>query len=203
MSTTFDRFDAEYYDRFYERRATRVQGRLDVARHCRGVLEVARWLDLPVESVAEVGAGTGLWRDWFAKHRPGVRYVSTEASAYACRRYGHRRLDITERPLRGRFDLVVCQGVLPYVPSASLGRAIAHLGAMSKGLLFLECQTARDLACAVDLTVSDPELASRPASVYREALEEHFLMIGLGLWASRRAELVLYQLESGTLARHD
>lgn len=200
MQSEHDRFDAEYYDRFYERRATRVQGKLDVARHCRGVLEVARWLGIEIESVAEVGAGTGLWRDWFAKRRPGVRYVSTEASPYACKRYGHQRLDITKKPLRGRYDLVVCQGVLPYVPAGDLSKAIDHLGAMSKGLLFLECQTSRDLACAVDLQLSDPELAARPASVYLEALERHFLMLGLGLWASRRSDLVLYQLESGTLA---
>jgi hypothetical protein len=203
MPSEHDRFDAEYYDRFYERRATRVQGKLDVARHCRGVLEVARWLGVEIESVAEVGAGTGLWRDWFAKRRPGVRYVSTELSAYACKKYGHQRLDITKKPLRGRYDLVVCQGVLPYVPARDLSRAIDHLGRMSKGLLFLECQTSRDLACAVDLELSDPELAARPASVYLDALEKHFLMLGLGLWVSRRSDLVLYQLESGTLSRSD
>jgi len=193
-------FDAAYYARFYGNPRTRVQGPPEVARLCRGIVEVARWWQIPIERAAEIGAGTGLARDWFARRRPLVRYVSTDVSAHACKAYGHRRLDIGKAPLRGRFDLVICQGVLPYLDEADASRALEHLAAMTVGLLYLECQTDRDIADVVDATVSDEALRGRPAAFYVDRLEEHFVMLGGGLWIARRAKVPLYELESGTLA---
>jgi hypothetical protein len=198
--TQTETFDERYYDRFYRNARTRVQGPREVARHCRGVLGVAGWLGREITSVAEVGAGTGLWRDWFAKHRPAVRYVSTDVSPFACRTYGHRRLDIGERRLRGRFDLVVCQGVLPYLGDAPARRALDHLAAMTGSLLFLECQTGRDLAEVCDTEMTDPALRGRPAAFYVGRLERQLVMLGLGLWAPKSEQRSLYDLESGTLA---
>jgi SAM-dependent methyltransferase len=195
-------FDAAYYQRFYGDVRTRVQGPPEVARMCRGILEVARWWQIPVASVVEIGAGTGLARDWFAKRKPDVRYVSTDVSPFACKAYGHRRLDIGKTKLRGRFDLVVCQGVLPYLDDAAAARALDHIGAMAAGLLYLECQTNRDIADVVDATVSDSALRGRPAHFYLAGLEAHFVMLGGGLWIARRARVPLYELESGTLVRN-
>lgn len=192
-------FDEAYYTRFYGDARTRVQGPPEVARLCRGILEVARWWQVPVASVAEIGAGTGLARDWFARRRPEVRYVSTDISPFACKAYGHRKLDIANARLRGRFDLVICQGVLPYLDDAGAARALDHLGEMTAGLLYLECQTDRDIAEVVDATVSDHALRGRPASFYVGRLEKHFVMLGAGLWIARRARVPLYELESGTL----
>ena len=200
VRTGTETFDEGYYDRFYRNARTRVQGPRDVARLCRGVLGVAAWTGREIASVAEIGAGTGLWRDWFAKHRPKVRYVSTDVSAFACKAYGHRRLDITKARLRGRFDLVVCQGVMPYLDDDAALRALDHLGAMTGSLLYLECQTDRDLAEVCDLEVSDPALRGRPARFYVERLERHMVMLGLGLWAPKADRAGLYDLESGTLA---
>jgi len=193
-------FDADYYRRFYESRRTRVQGPADAARLCRFVVAAAAALPVEIGSVAEVGAGVGLWRDWFARHRAAVRYVSTDVSAFACKQYGHRRLDIGAARLRGRFDLVVCQGVLPYLDDEAALRAIDHLGAMAGQLLYLECQTTRDLDEVCDPAVSDPALRRRPVAFYLERLERHFLQLGMNLWAPKSAEDGLYDLESGTLA---
>jgi hypothetical protein len=193
-------FDEAYYHRFYGQRRTRVQGPPEVARQCRAILAVARWQGIAVRSVTEIGAGTGLWRDWFARHQPAVRYVSTDVSRFACRQFGHRRLDIAAARLPGRFDLVVCQGVLPYLDEPGALRAIDHLAAMTGELLFLECQTERDLDEVCDLEVSDPALKRRPVAFYRDRLERHLIMLGLGLWAPRAASAGVYQLESGTLA---
>ena len=63
----------------------------------------------------DVGAGAGFWRDYLAEHEPEVRYRSIDASPYACERYGHERRDIASFRDGGRYDLVVCQGVLPYL----------------------------------------------------------------------------------------
>ncbi len=197
--TTVD-FDADYYRRFYESRRTRVQGPADAARLCRFVLAAAAVQRIAIGSVAEVGAGVGLWRDWFARQHRSVRYVSTDVSPFACRTYGHRRLDIGAAPLRGRFDLVVCQGVLPYLDEDAAGRALDHLAAMTGGLLYLECQTTRDLDEVCDLEVSDPALRKRPASFYVQRLETSMLQLGLNLWAPAAMAASTYDLESGTLA---
>lgn len=193
-------FDAAYYQRFYESRRTRVQGPADAARLCRFVLAAAATLHVEIGSVAEIGAGVGLWRDWFARHRPAVRYVSTDVSAYACRHYRHRRLDVGAARLRGRFDLVVCQGVLPYLDDDAARRALDHLAGMTGQLLYLECQTTRDIEVVCDHDVSDPALRKRPARFYVEPLEEHMVQLGLNLWASRELAGSVYDLESGTFA---
>ena len=194
-------FDAAYYARFYGNPRTRVQGPVEVARLCRGIVETARWWSIPLASVVEIGAGTGLARDWFSRRKPDVRFVSTDVSAHACKAYGHRRLDIGKARVRGRFDLVICQGVLPYLDDGAADRALGHLGEMADGLLYLECQTDRDIACVVDHSVSDGALRGRAAAFYLDRLEAHFVMLGAGLWVARRARVPLYELESGSLIR--
>ena len=190
-------FDAEYYERFYERRATRVQGPTEVAHLARGILGVVEWLGGRVDTVIDVGAGTGLWRDWFAEHRPAASYRSVDVSPYACERYGHERRDIATWRARGRFDLVVCQGVLPYLPDAAAAAAIDNLGAMTRGFLYLEAVTAFDLATVCDRALTDSALLPRAGAWYRDHLAPHYVPIGLGVWMSRRFDAQLYELERG------
>jgi len=193
--TTPGRFDAAYYRRHYASRS-RVHSAREVARLASGVTGLAAWLGLEVASVLDVGAGTGLWRDWFRRHRPAVRYRSTDVSPYACERYGHERRDISAWRARQRFDLVICQGVLPYLDDRAAARAIENLGAMCRGLLYLEAITARDLAEAVDREATDTAVHPRTGAWYRRRLARHFDQVGAGLWAARRAGLVLYELEA-------
>jgi hypothetical protein len=189
------RFDEAYYRRHYHGRA-RVHSASEVARLAQGVCGLAGWLQVSLESVLEVGAGPGLWRDWFRRHRPKVRYLSTDVSPFACARYGHVRRDIARWRSRARYDLVVCQGVLPYLKEAEAARAIDNLGAMARGLLYLEAVTRRDLAEAVDRNRTDTSVHARSGAWYRRHLSPHFVQVGAGLWAARRARLVLYELEA-------
>lgn len=191
-------FDAAYYERFYESRQTRVQGPVEVDRLARGVMGLIAWVEAEVGSVLDVGAGPGLWRDWFAKHRPTVRYRSVDYSAYACKKYGHERRDIATWRARERFDLVICQGVLPYLGDASAAQAIENLAIMTRGFLYLEAATARDLATTCDLSLTDPALIPRTGAWYRRRLERHYDFIGMGLWMIRKLGLPLYELEKGT-----
>src|SRR4029079_9647322 len=115
MKSKSEAFDASYYGRYYGNARTRVHGEEEIARLCTAVVSLLDWWTFPVESVLEIGAGTGLWRDWFRRTRPEVRYRSTEFSAYAAKKYGHEQRDITKWRTNKRFDLVVCQGVLPYL----------------------------------------------------------------------------------------
>src|SRR5678815_503208 len=119
-------FDAKYYERFYESAATQVYGSTEITHLCRAITELVAWYGGTIRSVLDIGAGTGLWRDWFRKHKPSVRYVSTEVSPYACHKYDHELHDIAHWRSTERFDLVVCQGVLPYLSDEDATKAIGN-----------------------------------------------------------------------------
>ena len=89
----------------------------------------------------DVGAGTGLWRTWFRRHRPDVRYRSIDVSPFACERYGHELRDIGRWPPASASILVVCHSVLQYLDDAAAERAIDNIGHMCRGLLYLEVVT--------------------------------------------------------------
>jgi hypothetical protein len=188
-------FDAAYFDRFYESRATRVYGKEQIAHLARGVTELIAWWGGELRAVLDAGAGIGLWRDWFKKHKPGVRYVSTDVSEYACARYGHEQRDITKWRARERFDLVICQGVLPYLSDDDCKRAIGNLGAMSRGFLYLEAVTSRDLDELCDRTKTDVTMKRRTAAWYRRELGKHYVTLGGGLYYAKRGSVGFYELE--------
>jgi hypothetical protein len=188
------RFDEAYYRRHYAGRA-RVHSAREIGRLAQGVTGLAAWLGVELRAVLDVGAGPGLWRDWFRRHRPGVRYRSTDVSPYACARYGHERRDISRWRSRERHDLVICQGVLQYLDDAGAARALENLAAMCRGLLYLEAITAHDLAEVVDREATDLAIHARTGAWYRRRLAPEFVQVGAGLWAARRAGLALYELE--------
>jgi hypothetical protein len=188
-------FDAEYFDRYYERDGTRVYGARQVADLARGVVGMVRWLGGSVRNVLDVGAGPGFWRAFLEEHEPHVRYASIDSSAYACERYGHEQRDITRWRGAERFDLVVCQGVLPYLSDEDAKRAIDNIGAMTRGFLYLEAITARDVAEVCDTGKTDVRVWRRPGAFYRNALSSHFTQVGLGLFYARSGPLRFYELE--------
>ena len=190
-----DRFDEAYYRRFYGSR-DRVHGPRQIGRLARGVTGLAAWWGQPIESVLDVGAGVGLWRDWFARHQPKARYRSIDISPHACSRYGHERRDLARFRARERFDLIICHGVLQYLADADAARAIENLAAMSRGLLYLEAITTGDLRAVLDREATDTAVHFRPAAFYRARLAPHFQRVGAGLWAARRSKLVFYELEA-------
>jgi hypothetical protein len=188
-------FDAPYFERFYERSRTRVYGPDQVAELARGVLGMIRWLGGAVETVLDVGAGAGFWRKYLTEHEPNLRYRSIDASRYACARYGHEQKDITRWRSSDRFDLVVCQGVLPYLDDAGALGAIDNMGAMTAGFLYLEAITDKDISSVCDTGKTDVDVWRRPATFYKQALGRHFVSVGLGLYYSRRGDLSFYELE--------
>ena len=188
-------FDAQYYRRYYEDPETRIYDRARHARLIEGVLGIIEWFGWPVQRVLDVGAGVGWWRDWLAEHRPDIRYLGTELEKSICKRYGHTQADIQKWRSSERFDLVICHGVLPYVPDAGLGKAIENLAAMCDGFLYLEAITKRDLSGSVDTTLTDVRVHHRSKAQYLKLLSPHFRQVGAGLWAKRDASIVFYDLE--------
>jgi hypothetical protein len=192
---TKERFDAAYFNRFYESRTTRVYGKEQVAHLARAVCDWLAWFGADLRAVIDVGAGTGLWRDWFRRHKPRVRYVSTDVSAYACERYGHEQRDIARWRAPEKFDLVVCQGVLPYLSDADCAAAINNLAAMTRGFLYLEAITEKDLRDVCDQTRTDNAIRARTGAWYRKELGKHFISIGCGLYYVNNGPLQFYELE--------
>ncbi|MFZ5443933.1 MAG: class I SAM-dependent methyltransferase [Myxococcota bacterium] len=190
------RFDEAYYRRFYKDPSTRVY---DQARHARlvtGVVSLAEWFGLELNDVLDVGAGLGWWGQWLRKHRKGVRVVSTELEREICEKYGHRQADLTTFRLPQKFDLVICQGVLPYLDARGAEAAIENLAAMSGGLLYLEAITKDDMKDAIDAQRTDLRVNLRPAAWYRKRLAPHFREVGAGLYAARAAHLPFFALEA-------
>jgi hypothetical protein len=191
------RFDDAYYRKFYGSPRTRVHGPEQVARLGAALVAMIAWYGGPLRSVLEVGAGVGLLRDWFATTHPTVRYVSTEYSTYAVAKYGHVQRDIATWRAKRRFDLVICQGVLPYLADRAAAAAIENLAAMTRGFLYLEAITRRDYETACDKQRTDPTMRLRPASFYGRRLARHFQPVGGGLFYSKAGPLTFWELETG------
>jgi hypothetical protein len=188
-------FGAAYYQRFYQNEETRVQSASEVAPLLSAVVGLCRWYGVPLRNVIDVGAGTGLWRDWFRQNEPDVLYRSVEYSAYACRVFGHERGDIVSIDTARSYDLVVCQGVLPYVRDADLPTAVENLAKLCRGVLYLEAITSRDAHEVCDRSLTDLAVNLRAKTVYEQLLVRHFIKLGAGLFVARRAEVPLYDLE--------
>ncbi|MDB5213454.1 MAG: Methyltransferase type 12 [Myxococcaceae bacterium] len=188
-------FSAEYYGKYYGSARTRVHGAKEIARLCAAVTSMLDWWGVPLDTVLDVGAGVGLWRDWFKKNRPKTVYRSTEVSRYACAQYGHEQRDITKWRADTAFDLVVCQGVLPYLDDAGCARAIDNLGAMTAGLLYLEAITKKDVQEVIDDSKTDVKVHERTGAWYRSRLRAHYTELGCGLWAKHDAPVLFYELE--------
>jgi len=194
-SPTAVSFDASYFRRYYESRKSRVYGTGEIDHLARGVTGLVQWFGGEIEKALDVGAGTGLWGKWFRKNMPAVRYRSIDASAYACEKYGHELRDIALWRGREKFDLVICQGVLPYLSDASCNRAIANIASMCRGFLYVEAITARDLREVCDRTRTDVRVRARPAAFYRRELARHFQPVGCGIHHIRGGDKVFYELE--------
>lgn len=190
-------FDAAYFRQYYESRRSRVYGSEEIDALARGVTGFIGWFGGSIEQVLDVGAGTGLWKAWFRENLPRVRYRSLDVSAYACERYGHERRDITRWRGRDKYDLIVCQGVMPYVDDAGCERAASNMAAMCRGFLYLEAITSRDLRDVVDRSKTDVTVHARPARFYRRVLQPYFEPLGCGLHHVRGGDLVFYDLERG------
>ena len=187
------RFDDRYYRRFYGKGG--AHDREKVTHLATGVHHLALWWGMKVRSVLDIGAGMGMWRDWYREQHPEVRVRSIDVSEYACATWGHERRDIADWKPPRPFDLVVCHSVLQYVDDARVIRAIDHLGAATRNLLYLELPTTADLRHVVDPKGTDLQVHHRSGAWYRRHLHRHFRQIGAGLWVPHGG-IPMYELEA-------
>jgi predicted TPR repeat methyltransferase len=191
----FRRFDEAYYHRFYEDPKTRVTSTEEHAALAEFVFAFARYNSVEIKSVLDIGAGVGLWKRWIDKNAKGVGYTGTEVSQSMCKKHGFLHRDIARWRDRKKHDLIVCQGVLQYLPDPDVAPAVANIAAMSKGLVYLEITTRLDLRERCDQVRTDSDIHVRNGSYYRGILNKHFLSVGCGLWWSKEREVPFFELE--------
>ena len=192
-------YDRADYQKWYRDPRHRVHSPSERARTVRYAVALGEFLlGRPLRSVLDVGSGQGEWQPLLRALRPRARYVGVDPSAYAVRRFGRARHlvqggieDLPALGLRGPFDLVVCTGLLNYLPRPVLERGIAHLAALAGGIALLEIFT-RDDQVEGNLRGFD----RRPAPYYRRLLRRHGLVpCGPHAYVSRalRAELAVFE----------
>ncbi|MCU0975752.1 MAG: class I SAM-dependent methyltransferase [Steroidobacteraceae bacterium] len=189
------RFDAEFYRRFYEDPATRVASAAEAERLGDFICAYAAYLGVRVRRVLDAGCGLGHLRAPVLRHFPGARYTGLEVSEYLARRHGwvHGGLEDYRPP--GAFDLVLCHDVLQYLDDRAAARAVANLGRLSRGLLYVSALTLEDWRAAADRSRTDGDVHLRPVDWYRRRLGRAFVALGGGLFARRGHAPVLWALE--------
>lgn len=189
-------FDEAYYQRYYFDKKTSVVDPEHVERLGAFVCSYLKYLRVPVKRVLDVGCGIGLWQGAVARHFPDASYHGVEYSEYLCGRFGWERGSVVDYPCDQRFDLVICQGVLPYLSAADLQLALRNLGKLSRGALYVEAVAREDYERGtLDEELTDPRLFRHRAQLYRRGLSEGFQELGGGVWLSRKAEVPLFELE--------
>lgn len=191
----FRRFDEAYYQRFYEAEDTRVTSPQEHSALAEFVFAFARWNQVDVKSVLDIGAGVGLWKQWIEASAPEVKYTGTEVSQAMCKKHGFLNRDIARWRDRKKHDIIVCQGVLQYLPDPDVAPAVANIAAMSRGLVYLEITTRGDLRERCDTDRTDQDIFVRNGSYYRGILTKHLIPVGAGLWWVKDKAAPFYELE--------
>jgi SAM-dependent methyltransferase len=190
-------FDEPFYQRYYSA-ATRARDRRTQRRLAALVFAYLDHLEIPVRRVVDLGCGLGGWRREVAARYPSAQYTGAESSDYLCRRYGWATGTAATFGGRGRYDLVICQGVLQYVDDGEFRASIANIARLCRGAAFLEIPTVRDWNEHCDRSTSDGQIHFRSGDWYRREIGRHFRSAGAGLWLPQDSPAVLYELEGGS-----
>lgn len=189
------RFDREYYQRFYLDPRTAVVSRAEMNARARLIAAYAVHIGLPVRRILDAGCGIGLLRAPLQRAFPRAEYVGLEYSEYLCERYGWQQGSLatfTADP----FDLVVCYDVLQYLDDRTAARAIANLGRLTRGVLYLSALTARDWRENCDRTRTDRDVHLRDVDWYGQRLRRGFKPSGVGFWVRRGSPLTTWEMET-------
>jgi SAM-dependent methyltransferase len=190
------RFDADYYSRYYRNANTRVNEANDTRRLARFIGSYLKHIGQPVRNVLDLGCGLGQLQKPLRDEFPDASYLGVERSGYVCERYGFRAGSVVDFKARGRFDLVICKGVLQYLTATEAEAALENLSKLCRGALYLEALTREDWTDACDQQRTDGAVYLRPASFYRRRLRGAFRSCGGGIFVHERSGAVLYALES-------
>jgi SAM-dependent methyltransferase len=189
-------FDEEYYRQFYQQADSRVESEMEIASRGAFVCAYLKFLRQPVRSVLDLGCGLGQWQPIIQEHFPTATYQGVEVSEYLCDSYGWEQSSIEKYRSRKKYDLVICQDVLQYLPAPAAARVIKNFHRLCRGALYLQVLTKTDWDRNCDQERTDGNVYKRSGEWYRQSLSTHFTNVGGGVFVSERSNIVLYELES-------
>jgi SAM-dependent methyltransferase len=192
---TRERFDENYYARFYEDRRTRVAGPVYFDALARFIGGYIGLLEIRVRSILDLGCGIGALKIPLLKRFPKATYTGVDTSSFACAKFGWELGSVSDYSPPDRFDLVVCHDVLQYLPRKDAGAAIKNLENLCRGALYFSVLTEEDWSENCDRSRTDSEVNLRPADWYRRKLRRAFRNLGGGVYMSREVDVALYALE--------
>ena len=190
------RFDRDYFQRFYYSRKTRVTNAREMQVRADLIAAVLKHAQLPVRSVLDAGCGIGLMQTAFKSSLPKARYTGLEASEYLCRRYGwvHGSID-SFKPAQS-FDLLVCYDVLQYLDESQAAKALANFGNLARVGLYFSALTRADWRNNCDRALTDDAVHLRAGDWYRRRLRRHFRYLACGVWIRKSIGVIRWELES-------
>jgi len=194
-----EKFGKDYYKTFYPVATIgpRKRTAVEVFRITRNISQMVFQADL--RSVADVGAGMGLWKEAIVADnpdlfgiKPPVPFDTFDASSYATSTFGCKKMDIVfQEPKdvdgRIRYDLVICNGVFGYLADDQLQKAIQRLRKYASRFLYVgELYCKEDIqAGKYDMRGTDAMQKVRSIQDYWKALRDGgFFFVGMGLWAN-------------------
>jgi len=189
-------FDERYYTRYYRNARTRVTEQSDSAQLAGFIAGYLGYLGQPVRNILDLGCGMGVLQKPLLRKFPDARYVGVEQSRYACEQFGFKQGSVVDFKSRGRFDLVICKGVLQYLDARDAAAALQNLAELCRGCLYVEALTREDWDDAADRKRTDGDVYLRPARFYRKHLRGPFQAAGGGIFVHERSPAVLYALET-------
>ena len=188
-------FDKSYYDRFYRNPSTRAATKAEAERCADFVWAYLKHLDLPVSRIADVGCGLGHMLRRLLRKFPGATGEGYEFSEYLCEKYGWTKRSILELQTDRRFDLVVCNDVVQYLPDREASTAMHNLFNLTDCVLFFSVLTREDWEDVADRDRTDDKVYLRPAAWYRRRLKKEFWALGGGLYLRQDAGYALWHLD--------
>jgi SAM-dependent methyltransferase len=191
-------FDKEYYRKFYFDSRTAVISRAEMKARAKLIGAYADHIGLPVRHMLDAGCGIGLLKAPLKRAFPRAQYTGLEYSDYLCKRYGWTQGSLATFKA-DPFDLVVCYDVLQYLDDRMAARAIANLGRLTRGVLYLSALTARDWLLNCDRTRTDRNVFLRDAAWYGARLRKLFRPAGAGFWIRRGAPLSTWEMETAAI----
>jgi SAM-dependent methyltransferase len=190
------RFNRDYYRQFYFDGRSAVTSRAEMRARATLIAGYVQHIGCPVTRMLDAGCGIGLLRAPFRRLLPKAEYTGLEVSEYLCERYGWTQGSLTNFRARP-FDLVICYDVLQYLDDRPAAQAIANLGRLCRGVLYITALTKHDWFENCDQRRTDPDVHLRTGEWYRKRLLKSFRPVGAGLWIRRGAPLVTWEMEQG------
>lgn len=190
-----ERFDRDYYQRFYRNADTRAGTVATARRQAEFIHAYLRQIELPVARILDLGCGLGRGLRALQRLYPNAQCVGVEVSDYLCQRYGWVRgsvVDYRDNP----FDVVVCVDVLSYLDAKACTEALNNIARLSCGAAFLGLITEEDRDIC-DFERTDREQHLRPAAWYRRRIGRHFQSLGGGMYLRKPVPVPIWTMDLG------